>query len=100
MKITELRNEILDTLHDKKFVGNFEITIYHEYMEHIKIHGFKEYVGTFPVDFDTELQLQINDICFKIVSGLYTSDGYDFSILGQTEYLFDSRHPEENDETI
>lgn len=96
MKITELKNAIMKILHEKKFVSNFEIKLYHPFMENIKIEGYKQYTGTYPSDFECELQRVIDGICFKIVDGTYSDDEYDFSISGHVEYTYDNRIEDEN----
>ena len=74
MKITEIHKAILDTLRDKEFVGDFIVTIYHS--------------ATFPYDFSCELQSKVNEICFKIASGVIDDENFTFDIKGQVEYLY------------
>lgn len=88
MKITEISKPILDTLRDKKFVGDFVVTIYHHCMEDIKINGHKPNAVAFPYDFSSELQNKINEICFRIVSGVLVDGKFTFDIKGQVEYLY------------
>jgi len=90
MKITEIRDPILNALRDNKFVGDFTVTISHprlqEDIEIAKITGFKRTEAEFPYDFSLKLQSAINEICFKIVSGLYSNEDFTFSIKGRIEY--------------
>ena len=88
MKITEISKPILDTLKDKEFVGNFEVTIYHHCMEDVKIKGFKPNTAAFPFDFCTDLQNKVNEICFKIVSGELVDGKFTFDITGQIAYSY------------
>ena len=88
MKITEISKPILDTLRDKEFVGNFVVTIYHHCMEDVKINGHKPNSAAFPYDFSTDLQNKVNEICFKIVSGVLVDGKFTFDIKGQIEYLY------------
>lgn len=90
MKITEISKPILDTLRDKGFVGNFEVTIYHPYMENVKIKGFKPNSAAFPYDFSCDLQTKINAICFKIISGEIIDGKFTYDIYGQIEYSYAS----------
>lgn len=90
MRITEIYNPIIDTLRYKEFVGDFEVTIYHCCMENVKIKGFKPNTAAFPYDFSRDLQNKINDICYKIVSGVLVDGDFDFEIKGQIEYLYTS----------
>lgn len=88
MKITEISKPILDTLRDKKFVGDFVVTIYHHCMEDVKINGHKPNSAAFPYDFSCELQSKVNEICFKIVSGVIVDGKFTFDIKGQIAYLY------------
>lgn len=89
MKITEIYEPILDVLRTKKFVGHFKVTIYHPNMTDIKIAGYKQNNVEFPYDFSCELRNKINEICFKIVSGILEDDGdFTFDIEGQIVYLY------------
>lgn len=90
MKITEIYDPILNALREEKFVGNFEVTIYHPRMgEDIKITGYKGSAASFPYDFNCALQSKINEICFKIVSGLYSNEDFTFDIKGRIEYVYE-----------
>lgn len=96
MKITEIYESILDVLRTKEFVGHFEVTIFHPNMNDAKIEGHKPNKVAFPYDFSCELRNKINEICFKIVSGILEDDGdFTFDIEGQIVYLYS--HGEEND---
>ena len=89
MKITEIRDPIMNALQDYRFVGKFTVTISHPRMkEDIEITGYKGSVVSFPHDFDFVLQGKINEICFNIVSGLYSNEDFIFSINGQIEYEY------------
>lgn len=88
MKITEISKPILDTLRDKEFVGDFAVTIYHHCMEDVKINGYKPNSAAFPYDFSRDLQNKINEICFRIVSGVLVDGKFTFDIKGQVEYLY------------
>lgn len=88
MKITEISKPILDTLRDKEFVGHFEVTIYRYGTEYAKIKGFKQNTASFPYDFNCELQNKVNEICFKIVSGVLVDGEFTFDITGQIAYLY------------
>lgn len=88
MKITEIYESVINTLRDKKFVGNFEVTIYHPNMTDVKITGHKRTDVEFPYDFSCSLQNAINEICFKIVSGNITNGDFTFDIKGQIAYLY------------
>lgn len=89
MKITEISGPILDALHDNKFVGEFTVTISHPRMgEDIEITGYKGSAASFPYDFNCALQSKINEICFKIVSGLYSNEDFTFAINGRIEYEY------------
>ena len=90
MKITEISKPILDILRDKGFVGHFDVTIYHHGTEYAKIKGFKQNTASFPYDFNCELQKKINEICFKIVSGVIDDCGFTFDVYGQIEYSYAS----------
>lgn len=90
MKITEIRDLILKALQDNKFVGEFTVTISHPRMEEdIEIIGYKRTAVEFPYDFiNGKLQSTINEICFKIVSGLYSNEDFTFTINGRIEYEY------------
>ena len=88
MRITEISKPILDILRDKKFVGDFVVTIYHHCMEDVKINGHKPNAVAFPYDFSNELQNKINEICFRIISGVLVDGKFTFDIKGQVEYLY------------
>ena len=88
MKITEISKPILDILRDKEFVGDFVVTIYHHCMEDVKINGHKPNSAAFPYDFSTELQNKINEICFRIISGVLVDGKFTFDITGQIEYSY------------
>lgn len=89
MKITEMRGLVLKALQDSRFVGEFTVTIYRsgtQDTEIAKITGFKRTEAEFPYDFSLKLQSAINEICFKIVSGLYSNEDFVFGIKGRIEY--------------
>lgn len=89
MKITEISDPILKALQDNKFVGEFTVTISHPCMkEDIEITGYKGSVSGFPYDFNCALQGKINEICFKIVSGLYSNEDFTFAINGRIEFEY------------
>lgn len=88
MKITEISKPILDILRDKKFVGFFDITIYRDGIDEIKINGYKPNTAAFPYDFSCDLQKYINEICFKIVSGVLVDGKFTFDITGQIAYSY------------
>ena len=85
MKITEISKPILDTLRNKEFKGNFEVTIYHPDMKAIKIDGDFIYDS----NFRGELEYQIKNICFQIVSGVLVDGKFTFAIRGQIEYVYE-----------
>lgn len=87
MKITEISELILDALRDKEFVGHFEVTIYHHCIEEAKIKGFKPNSAASPYDFSCALQSKVNEICYKIVSGVLVDGDFTFDIWGKIEYL-------------
>lgn len=89
MEITKISDPILNALHDKKFVGDFEVTIYHPNMADVKIKGNKPNESAFPYDFSLELKNNINEICFLIVSGVIFDRDFSFDIKGQIEYLYE-----------
>lgn len=96
MKITEISDAILDALRNNKFVGDFTVTISHPCMkEDIEITGYKRTGAEFPYDFKYKLQSAINEICFKIVSGLYYNEDFTFAINGRIEYEYKSWEKEE-----
>ena len=86
MKITEISKAIQNALSDNKFVGWFEVTIYHYDMKDIKISGLRDDI--YP--FNYKLKEEINEICFQIVSGTITDGDFAFDIKGQIEYLYTS----------
>lgn len=89
MKITEISGRILDALQDNKFLGDFTVTISHPNMkEGIDITGYKRTSAEFPYEFEFKLQNAINEICFKIVCGLYSSEDFTFAINGRVEYEY------------
>lgn len=90
MKITEISRPIINALQDSKFVGEFTVTISHPRMkEDIEITGYKRTAVEFPYDFiNGKLQSAINDVCFKIVSGLYSNEDFTFAINGRIEYEY------------
>lgn len=54
-----------------------------------KIKGFKPNTAAFPFDFSTDLQNKVNEICFKIVSGVLVDGKFTFAIRGQIEYVYE-----------
>ena len=89
MKITEIHDPVMNALRREKFVGDIEVAIYRSGTrdtEIAKITGFKRTAAEFPYDFSLKLQSAINEICFKIVSGLYSNEDFTFSIKGRIEY--------------
>lgn len=89
MKITEISGPILDALRDNRFVGEFTVTISHPCMkENIEITGYKGNAASFPYDFNQVMQIKINEICFKIVSGIYSNEDFTFAINGRIEYEY------------
>lgn len=79
MEITEISDAIQNALRKEKFVGDFEVTIYHPYMPNgVKITGYK----------NCNLQSKINEICFKIDRGDFPDGGFSFEIKGQIEHLY------------
>ncbi len=89
MKITEISEPILNVLRKKKFVGDFEVTIYRPKMPDVKIKGSMPNESAFPYDFSLELKSNINEICFLIVSGVIPDGDFSFDIKGQIEYLYE-----------
>lgn len=89
MRITEISDPILSTLRNKKFVGDFIVTIYHRNMAEVKIYGNKPNESAHPYDFSCKLKNEINAICFMIVSGVICDGGFSFDIKGQIEYLYE-----------
>lgn len=89
MKITEIFDHILNALHDKKFVGDFKVTIYHPYMAPVEAEGNKPDEVAYPYDFSCELKNKINEICFLIVSGVIRDGDFYFNIKGQIKYLYE-----------
>ena len=85
MKITEISKPILDTLRNKEFKGNFEVTIYHPDMKAIKIDGDVIYDS----NFHRMLEYEIKNICFQIVSGVLVDGKFTFTIKGQIEYVYE-----------
>lgn len=90
MRITEISDPILNALREKKFVGNFKVTIYHPYMPKVEIKGNKPNESAFPYDFNLELKNKINEICFLIVSGVIFDKDFYFDIKGQIEYIYEN----------
>ena len=89
MKITEISGPILDALQDNKFVGEFTVTISHPRMkDDIEISGYKRDAVAFPYDFNQVLQSKINEICFKIVTGVFSNEDFTFAINGRIEYEY------------
>lgn len=89
MKITEISEPILAALRDNRFVGEFTVTISHPRMkEDIEITGYKGSAASFPYDFNQVMQNRINEICFKIVSGIYSNEDFSFAINGRIEYEY------------
>lgn len=89
MRVTEISDHILNALRDKKFVGDFEVTVYHPYMADVKIKGYKQNEVAHPYNFSCELKNKINEICFLIVSGVVSDENFSFDIKGQIEYLYE-----------
>lgn len=89
MRITEISDPILNAIRDKKFVGDFEVTIYHPYMAPAEIKGYKPNESAFPYDFSLKLKNKINEICFLIVSGVVSDGNFSFNIKGQIEYIYE-----------
>lgn len=90
MRITEISDPIINTLRNKKFVGDFIVTIYHRDMVAAKISGNKLNESSYPYDFSCRLQNEINAICFRIVSGVSCDGDFSFDIKGRIEYLYES----------
>lgn len=89
MKITEIRDPILNALRDNKFVGDFTVTISHPRLqEDVEIAGYKRGSAEFPYDFSQILQSKINEACYEIVSGTMTNEDFTFSINGRIEYEY------------
>lgn len=88
MKITEISEHILNALREKEFVGHFDVTIYRHGTEYAKIKGFKQNTAAFPYDFNCTLQNKINEICYRIVSGVLVDGKFTFDITGQIEYSY------------
>ena len=95
MRITAISDPILNALRDKKFTGDFKVTIYHPYMPPAEIKGYKQNESSFPYDFSCDLKNKINEICFLIVSGVIRDGDFYFSIKGQIEYLYECDGVEE-----
>lgn len=89
MRITAISDYILSALRDKKFTGDFKVTIYHPNMAPVEIKGHKPNEAAYPYDFSCELKDKINEICFLIVSGVIRDGDFYFSIKGQIEYLYE-----------
>ena len=89
MRITGISDHILHALRDKKFTGDFKVTIYHPYMAPVEIKGYKPNEAAYPYDFSCDLKNKINEICFLIVSGVVRDGDFYFSIKGQIEYLYE-----------
>ena len=88
MRITEISDPIKNALFNKKFIGDFEVTIYHPCMADVKIKGYKPNEVAYPYDFSGELQNKINEICFLIVSGVISDENFTFDVKGRIEYLY------------
>lgn len=89
MKITAISGPILDALRDNKFVGEFTVTISHPRIkDDIEITGYKGSAASFPYDFNQALQSRINEICFKIVKGVFSNEDFTFAINGRIEYEY------------
>lgn len=97
MKITEIHESVIKALQDKEFIGDFTVTIHHPGMEEFELTGFKKTEVEFPYDFSCLLQSAINEICFKIVSGVISNGDFTFGIKGQIKYLY---VPGEDDDDI
>lgn len=90
MKITELSDAILNTLRREKFVGNFEVTIHHPAMADAKFAGnMQDVVHNNGGSFSFTLRSKINEICFKIVSGDISDEGFTFVIEGRIEHVYE-----------
>lgn len=89
MKITEISEPIIAALQDRRFVGEFTVTISHPLMkEDLEITGYKGSVTSYPDDFNRVLQNRINEICFKIVKGDMSNEDFIFTINGRIEYEY------------
>jgi hypothetical protein len=97
MKITEIHKSVINALQNKEFIGDFKVTIHHPGMEEVELAGFKRTEVEFPYDFSCLLQNTVNEICFKIVSGVIPNGDFTFGIKGQIKYLY---VPEEDDSDI
>lgn len=97
MKITEMHESVINALRDKDFIGDFTVTIHHPGMEEFELTGFKKTEVEFPYDFSCLLQSAINEICFKIVSGVISNGDFTYGIKGQIKYLY---VPGEDDDDI
>jgi hypothetical protein len=97
MRITEIDSPIQTVLRNKKFVGDFEVTIYHPDMADVKIKGYKQNESAYPYNFACELRNKINEICFLIVSGVISDGNFSFDIKGRIEYVYEM---DENSETL
>ena len=89
MRITEISDPVLNILRNKKFAGDFEVTIYHPNMADVKIKGYKRDETAYPYDFACELKNKINEICFLIVSGVISDGDFSFDIKGRVEYVYE-----------
>lgn len=87
MKITEISDRIMNALRDKKFMGEFEVTIFHPDMADVKIAGQMKDVAL-GSDFSSKLQNKINEICFQIVSSDISDKEFTFTIKGQIRYEY------------
>lgn len=87
MKITEISARIMNVLHEKEFIGEFEVTICHPDMADVKIAGQMKDVAL-GSDFSSKLQNKINEICFQIVSSDISDEEFTFTIKGQIAYLY------------
>lgn len=88
MKITEIHDSVINALRDKEFIGDFKVAIHHPGMEEVELAGFKRSEVEFPYDFSCSLQGAINEICFRIVSGVILNGDFIFDIKGQIKYLY------------
>lgn len=85
----------MNALRDRRFVGDFIVTIYHPRMAEVKVNGNKPNEASFPFDFSYDLGKAINAMCFLIVSGAISDDeDFTFDIRGRIEYLYAVRRAE------
>lgn len=95
MRITEVSGAVMKALRDRRFVGDFIVTIYHPNMAEVKVNGNKSNEFTVPFDFSYDLGKAINELCFLIVSGVISDDeDFTFDIRGQIAYLYAVRRAE------